>query len=420
MNILFLFLLTFSSLIFAQRQKIDPISFGVVRLAEDRLPINVKAFKIIKSGKMDVKARMIKDSIQWVRYDHVLLLPRVLIHVVFKSEEQANYVWEYNHQKIIPLYNPQSKIYHAKIFISLFEALPLTLFYGKNEVSKIRIFPSETKVSKLIDYSCAPYSLYITGLESDYLSVGCKIQRTGKFGKEEPYLEVIFTSASYRLKDDSDPPYIVAFSKTGEARIKLENIEGKEEEIRISAKLPERLPRLKLAIGLGPYTLHTNNSSGKSINQIAPTAMLYGNFSLNESNSLRFFDSYSKNISLFHNWGVYYAWDLANFCDERCLLTSLIGVQGLDFKYNSNDSGVSEAIYPQGFEFIYKHPFGNLNYKFSYGMFASLSGPYSYNNMWIRYGKSYFWELNYIDWKKENRDASMWGISVGFPVTSFF
>jgi hypothetical protein len=53
-------------------------------------------------------------------------------------------------------------------------------------------------------------------------------------------------------------------------------------------------------------------------------------------------------------------------------------------------------------------------------MFTSLSGPYNYNNIWIRYGKSYFWELNFIEWKKENREASMFGLSIGFPIASFF
>ena len=420
MNILILIICILSLNLFAQRQKIDPISFGVVRLAEDRLPIDVKTFQITQQGKLEIKADLIQESLQWVRYDHVLLLPRILINVSFESKLGPRFVWEYYHQKIIPLFDKETRKYNAKIFVSLFEALPLTLYQDNLEVNKVRIFPKSSKESQLVDYSCSPYSLKIEGLKSDYLSVGCKIQRTGNFGSEGPYLEVMFTSASYRLKDDSDPPYMVAFDKSGEAKIILQNFEGKEEEITITANLPKKLPRIRLAIGLGPYTLNTNSSTGKRLNQIAPTAMLYGNFSLNESNSLRFFDSYSKEISLFHNWGVYYAWDLAKFCDERCQLTSLIGIQGLDFRYNSNDSGVSEAIFPQGFEFIYKHPFGNLNYKFSYGMFASLSGPYNYNNIWVRYGKNYFWELNYIEWKKDQRNASMWGLSIGFPIASFF
>jgi hypothetical protein len=92
----------------------------------------------------------------------------------------------------------------------------------------------------------------------------------------------------------------------------------------------------------------------------------------------------------------------------------------VDYQYNSNSHSTSEQIFPQGFEFVYKHPFGNLNYKFSYGMFASFSGLYDYQNLWVRYGKNYFWELNYIEWQRDKKQASMFGLSIGFPIASFF
>jgi len=413
-------ILFFTTLSFAQRQKIDPISFGPVKLAEDRMGINLGLFKIKIRGHQSIQAGMVKNSLQWVRMDRVLLVPRALIEVKFTSDENHKFSWEYAHQKIIPLYNEKTKEYKARIFVSLFESLPLVLFEENKMTAEVRILPYKKSKSHLIDYSCAPYFVEIAGLEDDFLSVGCRIQRTGKFGNEKPYLEVLLTSASYRLKDQSEPPYLIPFHQTGEARLSLINFEGKEKTISIKTTVPKKIPRLKIAMGLGPYQLVSKTKGNENQNQIAPTGMIYGNFSLNESSSLRFFDSYSKNKSTFHNWGLYFAWDLAEFCDQRCQLTSLIGAQGVDYRFSDEQNMMSDLIYPQGFEFVYKHPFGNLNYKFSYGMFVSFSGLYDYNNIWIRYGKNYFWELNYIKWSRDKNEAALFGLSIGFPIATFF
>lgn len=418
---IFLILFLFSTAsVLAQRQKIDPISFGNVKLAEDRMPVDLKSFEIKNEGKHNFDAALVKDSLQWIRLNQVLLVPRALIDVNFKAPPGHQFSWEYAQTKIIPQYDAVSGSYSARMFISLFESHSLNLYQAEKLVNTLRILPRARANSKLVDYSCAPYSVEIDGAINDFVSLGCKVQRTGKFGDEKPYLEVFLTSASYRLKDQSDPPYLIAFHQSGESKIILQNFEGKEEVITIKAKLPEQLSRLHLAAGLGPYTLETKGRSGNRSFQVAPTAMLYGNLTLNETSSFRFFDSYSRNVSTFHNWGAYYAWELAEFCDQRCLLTSLIGVQGVEFRFNSNEASVSETIFPQGFEFIYRHPFGKLNYIFSYGMFASLSGQYDYQNIWMRYGKRVFWEVNFIGWQGSSRSATMFGLSLGFPIGSFF
>ena len=76
--------------------------------------------------------------------------------------------------------------------------------------------------------------------------------------------------------------------------------------------------------------------------------------------------------------------------------------------------------FKQGFEAVYYHPFGLENYIFVYGMFISTSSEEGYNNIWIRFGKKIFWELNYIDWDYRGQYSSMWGLSVGIPLAQFF
>jgi hypothetical protein len=75
--------------------------------------------------------------------------------------------------------------------------------------------------------------------------------------------------------------------------------------------------------------------------------MLYGNFALKETSSFRFFDSYSKDVSTFHNWGTYFSWDLSEFCNQRCVLTSLIGTQGVEFRADSGATTQSDLISPR-------------------------------------------------------------------------
>lgn len=421
MKLILLLSLLLTLPLWAQRKKVDPISFGNVTLGEDRMPLVVSSFLIKNTGKIFVKAGLIEHSLQWVRVDDVLLVPRALLTVTFRDVPLQNYSFSYGNLKVIPVYDDSTGTYKTTMFISLFEALPVELMLDNEVVSKVWVLPTpeSSPTHELVDYSCAPYGIKISGVENDFISLGCKIQRTGKFGQEKPYLEVLFTLASYRLKDQSIPPYTITFYESGTAKIKLVRDDGKETNMAISAEVPEHLPRLKIAGGFGPYTLYTK-TMGDRLNQYAPTLMLYGNLGLNDKSSLRAFDSYSRDVSTFHNYGVYLAWDLARFCDERCQLTSLLGAQGVDYRFNANDDFSHDLIYPQGFEFVYSHPFGLLNYKLSYGMFTSLSGLYDYQNLWLRFGKKIFWELNYIEWKDDHNSANMFGISIGLPLASFF
>ena len=51
------------------------------------------------------------------------------------------------------------------------------------------------------------------------------------------------------------------------------------------------------------------------------------------------------------------------------------------------------------------HAFGIDGFLVNYGMFLSPDSNVQYNNIWIRWGKKYFWEINYIDWGFEDKYA---------------
>jgi hypothetical protein len=77
-----------------------------------------------------------------------------------------------------------------------------------------------------------------------------------------------------------------------------------------------------------------------------------------------------------------------------------------------------QIIFPQGFEVVYRHAFGLRNYHLIYGMFLSTASDGSYENIWLRFGQKVFWELNWINWKYEDRQATSYGLSVGIPFLS--
>ncbi len=116
----------------------------------------------------------------------------------------------------------------------------------------VRILPSAKLRASLVDYSFAPYAVELSGIENDFVSVGCRIQQTGRFGEVRPYLGVLLASAGYRLKDQPEPPYVVAFHESGAASVAHVNYSGEEKIVNVKARLPEKLPRLRLAAGLGP------------------------------------------------------------------------------------------------------------------------------------------------------------------------
>jgi hypothetical protein len=49
-------------------------------------------------------------------------------------------------------------------------------------------------------------------MDGEYISMGCRSNRVGTIGNQRPLVEVLFTSANFRLKDMSSPPYIAIFT----------------------------------------------------------------------------------------------------------------------------------------------------------------------------------------------------------------
>lgn len=393
-------------------------SFGKFSIGESRIQVELNDF-VIQTSSREVLASWVPDSVQWLRNENNLLVPRALLKLIIAKGDPLIHV-DYQHTTIIP-FKKINQNFETEIYIDLFNPAVVSIFRGDKLLDKIVIEAravENARSKQLIDYSCAPFNLKIDGIDSEYLSVGCKMNRLGSYFKGYPRLEITMSSTNLRTMNGTKPPYTIYLENNSPVEIKLSGIAESTKTLKLEAKLPERLHRLKTSVGFGPYIYQSEFQTDKQTANLAPAFMLYAKYDLTETASFKAFDALLYSKSRFNNSGLYFSYDLAEAFDGRVLLNALIGFQGLHYKYSSKTPTEFRLIYPQGFELIYKHAFIE-NYHLTYGMFLSTSSE-AYTNAWLRYGKSGFLELNYIDWGHERNHIKMWGLSVAFPLFSVF
>lgn len=408
----------------------ENISFGKVQLGENRMRLVPKFFeiKIEKIQDISIKAFLVKKSFQWVRVRDVLLIPRGRISLYILGHE-SQFSVDYLDRS---LHFQNKKAYaHSSFYVSLFNDQKINI-YKKGKLAA-RISIKANNIAKkykthLIDYSCSRNDVKFKNLGGEFLSAGCRTQRIGVFGKEKPMLEVLWSSSNWRLLDGTKPPYIAVFLDNRPVKVKVKNHKNEIREIEIHAKVPKRLHRINTAIGFGPYAFDTSYQSDledsdtreEKSEATAPALMLYYNYKINEEVSLRGFDAFVFKESKFNNFGAYFANDVGSAFDKKLTITTLIGMQHLYFSFDEDTKEISEHIFPQGIEAVYRNAFGIKNYVIGGGFFLSPSENIDYQNIWIRWGKGFFWEVNYIYWGKEEFSAKMWGLSIGLPLKGFF
>jgi hypothetical protein len=407
------FLLTF----FIANCSAQIISFGKFNIGESRIHAQLADF-VIHTQHPDIEATWIPDSVQWIRNENNLLVPRALLKINIKHSIAMVHI-DYHNAIVIPVRN--ENFFTTQIYVDLFNPDTALVYSGMDLMDKIVIEARATlnaRSKQLIDYSCAPYNLKLEGIDSEYLSIGCKMNRLGKFGSEYPRLEITLSSTNLRTMNDAKPPYTIFLEDNSPVELKMKGVDQKIKTFHLEALIPKRLNRLKTSVGFGPYIYQSDFQNDKQLSNLAPSLMIYGKFDINETSSFKAFDALLYSKSRFNNSGLYFSYDLADAFDGRVLINALLGFQGLHYKYSNDTPTEFKLIYPQGFEVIYKHAFIE-NYHLTYGMFLSTSSE-SYTNAWIRYGKSSFLELNYINWGHDKSHIKMLGLSIGIPFFSAF
>lgn len=403
------------------------IAIGPVMIAgEDHPAPDLADFPVIvEKTKFAVEARWVEKSVRWLRAKDGLPVPRARL-VVTAAAAPERLILRWRGRAVQFQGGPDSAA--AEIFVPLLDTGEALIELDGKPVSRIKITarPSAAAASArhAIDHRCSPYAVQVRGLDDAYLSMTCRMIPVGRMGAEEALLEVRWSAAGVTLPDGSAPPLTAGLRDGRPARTTMLGPDGKSRVVELSARVPARFNRMKLAWGAGPYNL---SSSGASGNGIAGSAMLYGNFRLRtEDNlSLRAFEAAvgqsPAQTSFFNNLGLYFAYDAVRALDTRLRVTVLLGAQIVTFAPDGLTRKVhNEVIAPQGFEVSYPDAFGFRNKTLSGGLFLQPGTSKRYQNLWVRYGGRWFGELNYLSWRDNNRFATMWGFSVGAPLAQFF
>ena len=345
MNKLILSKLILSFFLLSQAMAESPISisFGPVKLGEKRIKINLDNFEIQhKNSYQNIKTRIIKGTTQWVRTKENFLSPRVLISVSAKTKETISLE---HHGKNIILQGDEIK--NAKLYVNIFNPQEIKI-YSNGKYAETLLLNSkvnlESKKGHLIDYSCSRYNIEINGLDDQYLSVGCRMERVGRIGKERSRLVLTWSTTNFHLENHQRSPFTSILMSDNPINAKMVNANGERRDVQIKAKFKKRYHRMKLALGLGPYLMDAKKHEFENNEQFTPAVMLYGKWDITQESSFRFFDALLKSDSLFNNAGLYFAYDIATAFDGRFKLVPLLGAQHLSYKYDSNDKGSYKYI----------------------------------------------------------------------------
>lgn len=395
-------------------------SLGTLKIGEKRLDLNLNDIKITsKTSNTKIATKIIKNEVSWVREAGNILVPKALISVLVKSDKAVTLDYE---NQIMALQG--DKVKSSFVYIDLFSNTRLKIYEDGVEIDEIGFkFDSfaRNKEGHLVDYSCSKLQIEITGLDRDYLSLGCTIERLGKIGHElNRVIITMIVNGKTIAGHDSKVFYSILMDDRPISLNLIDSHNKSKNAVVIKTKFPRRANRLHLAMGLGPYTFNIAKEDSKKNYDLASAAMLYGRLDFTESSSARLFEAIVYRDGLFSNTGAYFAYDLARLFDDKIRIVPLLGAQILTYKYDLSENTSNRIIYPQGFEASFYHAFGIKNFNFTYGMFLSTQTDETYKNIWLRTGKGIFWELNYIKWAHDKNKAEMLGLSIGFPIGKFF
>lgn len=418
--------LLFCSLIYnSETLEAQALSFEQDVISDGDLQIQLRDFNF-HSSNSDFTVEMNEDSLKWRRNELQHLNPFVKVQIK-TSLVPETHVIQYQSQIYSSSKTDSNSVY--TIDYNLFQPQPILILHPSTSVQigiiKVEIQSASTRQPILVDHSCVPQNLtikLISTIKPVYMTTRCQLDSYGRHGSETSVLIVSLQSPQLNFGTEKVPSdsIQVRLHNSQSSHVQARELSGSLHAIEVTATLPKRFHRLKTALGFGPYIYQTKDAISTKDQVITPSYMLYGKYDLTGLSSIKFFDALIATETVFNNSGVYYSYDLASALDQRLIVNALLGVQGIHYRFPGDSSIDFTTTAPQGFEIVYKHAFGFKNYNFMYGGFFSTNPSEPYINTWVRYGKGYFWELNYIKWEFEQKQISMFGLSVGIPFLQFF
>jgi hypothetical protein len=380
------------------------------------IPLDQFAIAIDWTGTRSVPlfVTISQDSLTWRHFADGNKLPQLLLSITMQGGQDIHFV--YRQQAYLPERQAQDD-HHVFIHVDVFAAAAVAIMHNDKVIGHIRVQPDPSYFRHrylYIHHSCSPYGIQLDHTADLFTSMSCHFYPGPR---RRGILDISYMPAEGRLADQSSPPYQLQLTGQGRANFRLWR-RDEPYQVQVQGQVPEYVARFKTALGFGPYRFQTESPKGTEPLHEVATYMLYGRYDLSATSSLRFFDAYLSSGAMFNNLGAYFAYELGSTADKRISVVPLLGVQAISFRPGAEDATFHQAIYPQGGEIVYRHAFGLQNYSLIYGMFVSTYHKVGYENIWLRFGRRIFWEINWIGWRYQDREAAMYGLSVGIPFLS--
>lgn len=344
----------------------------------------------------NIKITFTKEN-TWIRLDSSIIIPKARINIQSNKKYTYRYINEYFYSQ-----ETKSKIY-SHFFVSPFIENSIEVIENNKVIGKIKLQVKSQHQIYTVDKSCNSVSFKFKNINKAPLIIGCSF-RESKSGERDLKLSFLHLNSKRIKTSFVDNKSVLSY---------IDKDEGVD--IQIKPKYKNKTKKLAIALGFGPYGFNTSVED-KNMDAVSAAVMLYSNYKFNKDTSIRAFSASIFDVSSFHNFGLYLANDLAYLDDADLVITSLLGVQYLDYRFNSTSKKFSSPLYPQGVEVTYKNLFKNKNYIISGGVFVNPTDSSDYQNAWIRWGEKYYYELNYINWSSKEFKANMWGLSLIIPV----
>jgi len=229
-------------------------SIGKLSIGESRIKVELDDF-IIKHSNKSVDTSWIKDSVQWIRNETNMMYPRALLNIKSLALDKKIYL-RFQNKTILLGQNHESP--NTNLYINLFSPEMVYVFSEDKQLDIISIEAksvANARSKQLIDYSCAPYDIKIDGIDSEYLSVGCKMNRLGKFTSGKPRLEVTLSSTNLKTLNNESTPFTFYLDSSNQSEIEIFGSDQKKKILKVQASLPKQLNRIQNISRIWPLCL---------------------------------------------------------------------------------------------------------------------------------------------------------------------
>lgn len=393
----------------------------------------------------EVELGLEPGSLQWVRVQEVMRLPRARLRVRAPGIGAGQVTSAGFTQPLAPSRdNDGAGVAEVLVALVSGSANPIRVVVERQgerleAEARLRYVPrprASRSPRVFVDTTCSAFGVKVLpeagAIDDRWAYVGCKMDAARSQGSLTSSLEIfvfwdsvgevidvdgVETRSSgasiWRLRASYRPGAIVLRAR------------GQERGMKVHYAIPERPHKGSLGVGVGPYVdLYDVNGNEKFF--VEPLVTFYGSYQVSPSSRLVAFNATPLRKESYTDTGFYLVRRTSETLDRRVTFNVFLGAHLLF--YETDGRIRSDFSAPQGLEVLFRDA-GEPGYNFLLGALINPGiGDRSYYNAWLRWGNAKaFVELNYLGWSQTyvvqglEREVTLrsFGVSVGFPLIRF-